>query len=442
VAGKSYAAGSYVVKTAQAFRPHVMDMFEPQDHPNDFAYPGGPPTPPYDITGWTLALQMGVEFDRVRDGFDGPFTKIDGLLPAPASSITGPSDPAGYLISHRINNSFVLINRLLKAGAEVYWLKKQETAGGWDLGTGAIWVPASAGARPVLERGAKELGAAVHAVAKAPAGEALKLKPIRIGLCDQYGGSMPSGWTRWLFEQYEFPFQVVYPPALDAGDLKSKFDVLVLPDGAIRRGAALSGRGSGSGAPDPGSIPEEYRGWVGRITEDKTIPQLKRFVESGGSVVTIGSSTSVAELFGIPVKNYLTEKGPDGKDRALPREKFYIPGSLLRTDIDNTNPLAYGMPAHVDVFFDSSPVFRLEPDSKLKHTSAVAWFSGPEVLDSGWAWGQQYLDGGTAVAEASVGEGKVVLLGPEVNFRDQPHGTYKLLFNGLYYGSAKAAALP
>jgi hypothetical protein len=424
VAGKSYAAGSYVVKTAQAFRPHVMDMFEPQDHPNDFAYPGGPPNPPYDITGWTLALQMGIEFDRVRDGFDGPFTRIDGLLPAPASSIRGPSNPAGYLISHRINNSFVLINRLMKAGAEVYWLKRQET----DLGTGAIWVPASAAARPVLERGAKELGVAVHAVAKAPAGEALKLKPIRIGLCDQYGGSITSGWTRWLFEQYEFPFEVVYPPALDAGDLKSKFDVLVMTDGAIR----LGGGGGGGGG----------RGGGERITEDKTVPQLKKFVESGGAIVTIGSSTSVAELFGVPVKNYLMEKGPDGKDRPLPREKFYIPGSLLKASVDNTNPLAYGMPAHVDVFFDSSPVFRLEPDAELKRTAAVAWFSGPEVLDSGWAWGQQYLDGGTAVAEASVGEGKVVLLGPEVNFRDQPHGTYKLLFNGLYYGSAKAAALP
>jgi hypothetical protein len=445
VAGKSYPAGSYVVKTAQAFRPHVMDMFEPQDHPNDFAYPGGPPNPPYDITGWTLALQMGVEFDRVRDGFDGPFTRINGLLPAPASSITGPANPAGYLVSHRINNSFVLINRLLKANADVYWLKKQETADGQDLGTGTIWVPASAAARPVLERGAKELGVAVHSVAKAPAGEALKLKPIRIGLCDQYGGSMPSGWTRWLFEQYEFPFEVVYPPTLDAGDLKSRFDVLVFTDGAIRLGRGVSGRGGGGGmfgAPDPASIPEEYRGRMGRITEDKTLPQLKKFVESGGSMVTIGSSTSVAELFGIPVKNYLTEKGPDGKDRPLPREKFYIPGSLLKTSVDNTNPLAYGMPRQLDVFFDSSPVFRLEPDVELKHTSAVAWFSGPEVLDSGWAWGQQYLDGGTVVAEASVGEGKVVLLGPEVNFRDQPHGTYKLLFNGLYYGSAKAAALP
>jgi hypothetical protein len=180
---------------------------------------------------------------------------------------------------------------------------------------------------------------------------------------------------------------------------------------------------------------------VGRISDDKTVPQLKKFVESGGSIVTIGSSTSLAEVFGLPVKNYLTEKGPDGRDQVLPAEKFYIPGSLLRTNIDNTNPLAYGMPSQVDVFYDNSPVFRLEPDAAVKHTSAVGWFSGPDVLDSGWAWGQQYLDGGTAVAEASVGEGKVMLLGPEVNFRDQPHGTYKFLFNGLYYGTAKAVAL-
>jgi hypothetical protein len=436
VAGKNYPAGSYVVKCAQAFRPHVLDMFEPQDHPNDFAYPGGPPKRPYDITGWTLAMQMGVQFDRILDGFDGPFTKIAGLLAPPPASVTGPASPAGYLISHRINNSFVMVNRLLKAGADVYWLKSD---------TNAMWVPASAAARAVLEQGAKDIGVPVQAVAKAPAGDALKLKPIKIGLYDQYGGSMPSGWTRWLFEQYEFPFQVIYPNDLDAGDLKSKFDVIVFTDGSIRRGAA-GGRGGGGGgfggpAPDPETIPEEYRRRMGRISDETTMPQLKRFVESGGSIVTIGSSTSIAEVFGLPVKNYLVEKGPDGRDRALPGEKFYIPGSLLRARIDNTNPLAYGMPDSVDVFYDNSPVFRMEPSAALKKTNAVGWFQGPEVLDSGWAWGQQYLDGGTAIAEASVGEGKVVLLGPEVNFRDQPHGTYKLLFNGLYYGSAKAAAL-
>jgi len=168
---------------------------------------------------------------------------------------------------------------------------------------------------------------------------------------------------------------------------------------------------------------------------------LRKFVEAGGAVVTIGSSTGMAELFGIPVRNYLTEMGPDNRERALPREKFFIPGSLLKATIDNTNPLAYGMPEIADVFFDSSPVFRLEPTAALKRTAPVAWFSGAEVLDSGWAWGQQYLNGGAAVVEASVGKGKVALLGPEVAFRAQPHGTFKLLFNALYYGNAQEGRL-
>jgi hypothetical protein len=436
VAGKSYPAGSYVVKTAQAFRPHILDMFEPQDHPNDFAYPGGPPNRPYDITGWTLAFQMGVKFDRVLDGFDGPFEKINGLLPPPPQRVTGAAAPAGYLISHEINNSFILVNRLLKAGAPLYWMKKEETVDGRDLGTGAIWVPASAAVRPILDRAARELGIPVHALAQAPTGEALKVNPIRIGLYDSYGGSMPAGWTRWLFEQYEMPFQVVYPSTLDAGSLKEKFDVIVFVSGELP--AAGGGRGGNANA----GVPDEYRAMQGRISDATTIPQLKKFVGAGGTIVTIGSSTNAAAaVFGLPVKNYLTEVGPDGRERALPNDKFYVPGSLLKMNVDNTNPLAFGMAKQVDVFFENSPVFKLEPTVELQRTSPVGWFAGKNVLDSGWIWGSQYLDGGTAVAEASVGEGKVVLLGPEVNFRDQPHGTYKLLFNGLYYGSAKAAQL-
>jgi hypothetical protein len=432
VAGKNYPAGSYVVKTAQAFRPHVMDMFEPQDHPNDFRYPGGPPNPPYDITGWTLAMQMGVQYDRIQDAFDGPFVKIPGLLPPPPSGVSGPAAPAGYLISHQINNSFIVMNRLMKAGADVYWLKKDQTIDGRDIGTGAIWVAASPAVRPILDKAAKELGVPVHALAKAPTGDALKLNPIRIGLYDQYGGIMPAGWTRWLFEQYEMPFQMVYPATLDAGDLKSKFDVLVFVAGA------LGGRGGRGASTD---VPEAYRAMQGRVSENITMPQLKKFVELGGTVITIGSSTSAAEAFGLPVSNYLTEMGADGHEHALPRDKFYVPGSLLKVDLDNTNPLAFGMPKQVDVFFENSPVFKLGPTAEMQHTSPVGWFAGKTVLDSGWAWGQQYLDGGTTVAEATVGEGKVVLLGPEVNFRDQPHGTYKLLFNGLFYGSAKDAPL-
>jgi hypothetical protein len=416
-------------------------MFEAQDHPNDFRYPGGPPIPPYDITGWTLAMQMAVEFDRLYDDVPGQFTKIQGLLDPPAADVTGPANPAGWLLSHAQNDSFVVINRLLKANTEVYWLKNPATADGQDLGIGAIWVPASAAAKPILQTAAKSLGVAAHGMAAAPTGEALKLKPIRIGLYDQYGGLMPSGWTRWIFEQYEFPFEVVYPQTLDSGDLKSKFDVLVFTDGAARLGNT-GGRGrGGAGAPDPANLPDEYKGMLGRITPEKTMPRIKQFVEAGGSVLTIGSSTSMAELLGVPVKNALTEMGPDGRERNLPQEKFYIPGSILKTSIDNTNPLAYGMGKSAEVFFDSSPTFRLAPDAAAKRTSAVAWYSGTEVLDSGWAWGQQYLNGGTAIVEASIGEGKVVLLGPEVAFRAQPHGTFKLLFNGLYYGSAKSTDL-
>jgi hypothetical protein len=437
VAGKSYPTGSYVVKTAQAFRPFVRDMFEPQDHPRDDLFPGGPPIPPYDIAGWTLAMQMGVQYDRILDGFDGPFTKLKGLQKPLPRGVSGPSNPAGYLISHRSNYSFTLVNRLLAANADVYWLKGPAKADGADLGTGPIWVPASAAALPVLQKGASDLGVAVHAVAQVPAGDALRIPRVRIGLYDQYGGLMPSGWTRWLLEQYEFPFEVVYPQTLDAGNLKSRFDVLVFPDGAVR---GVGGRG-GRGAAEPDDIPPEYRGWTGRITEEKTIPQIKQFVEVGGTVVTMGSSTAMAALLGLPITNALTEKGPNGQDRALPRDKFYIPGSLMKARIDNTNPLAYGMPENVDVFFDNNPVFRLPADAKARGENQVAWFSGKETLDSGWALGQQLLDGASAVVEAKIGEGKVFVMGPEVTFRGEPDGTFKLLFNGLFYGASKPATL-
>ncbi len=442
VAGRSYPAGSYVVKTAQAFRPHVMDMFEPQDYPDDFLYPGGPPKPPYDTTGYTLALQMGVQFDRILDSFDGPFAPATGLQRPPSGSIKGPSNPAGYLVSHRINNSYILVNRLLKANCDVYWLSKEASADGAGMGTGSIWIPASPAALPILQKSTKELGLDAYALATAPSGEAMKLKPIRIGLYDQYGGLMPSGWTRWLFEQYEFPFEVVYPQALDAGDLKSRFDVLVFTDGAARF----------NGGPDPESlfrrpqpaaatIPEQYRSWLGQITQEKTLPQIEAFVKQGGDVVTIGSSTSMGQLLGVPVSSYLTAIGRDEQVHPLTPEQFYIPGSLLKAEVDNTDPLAYGMPDKVDVFFDRSPVFKMQPDAQLKHTHSVAWYSGPETLDSGWAWGQRYLDGGTAIVDSSVGDGKVVLLGPEVAFRGQPHATFKFLFNSVYIGNATTTTL-
>jgi hypothetical protein len=438
VEGKSYPAGSYIVKTAQAFRPHVLDMFEPQDYPNDFLYPGGPPKPPYDTTGYTLALQMGVQFDRILDGFDGPFSPAPGLQSPPSGSIKGALHSVGYLVSHRINNSYILVNRLLKANCDVYWLNKEATVDGEAMGTGSIWIPASPAALRILQQGTKELGLDAYGLAKAPTGEAMKLKPVRIGLYDQYGGLMPSGWTRWLFEQFEFPYQLVYPQGLDAGNLKSRFDVLVFTDGAVHFGGPEQ---AGRPQPSADSIPEQYRSWLGHITKDKTLPQIEAFVKAGGDVLTIGSSTSMGSLLGVPASNYLTEIGRDENEHPLTPEQFYIPGSILRAEVNNTDPLAYGLPNKTDVFFDRSPVFKLMPDAESEHVHAVAWYAGPNALVSGWAWGQKYLDGGTAIVDASVGDGRVLMLGPEVAFRGQPHATFKFLFNGVYLGNATTVSL-
>jgi hypothetical protein len=434
VNGKSYPAGSYVVKTAQAFRPQIMDMFEPQHHPNDFEYPGGPPIPPYDSAGWTLALQMGVAFDRILDGFDGPFQNIGGLLAPPPAIVTNADRAQGFLLSHRENNSFIVVNRLLKAKCAVYWSSQSQTADGKDLGMGAVWVPATSTALPILERAAKDLGVTAYGLAEEPRSLSYRLKPVRIGLYDQYGGLMSSGWDRWLFEQYEFPFEVVYPQDIEEGKLNSRFGALVFTDGAFSETGEHRDR-----QPKPEQIPAEYRARLGRITQEKTVPQLKQFVEAGGMVVAVGGATRLGEMLGLPVENHLTEMGGNGQPRALPREKFYIPGSLLKAAIDNTDPLAYGMQDSANFFFDNSPVFGLRPDASQRGAKAVSWFAGASALVSGWAWGQQYLNGGAAVVEANLGKGTVILLGPEVTFRAQPHATFKLLFNALDLSAANYA---
>jgi hypothetical protein len=276
----------------------------------------------------------------------------------------------------------------------------------------------------------------------------VKLKTQRIGLWDQYGGSMPSGHTRWLLEQYEFPYEVVYPQTLDAGNLRQKFDVLVFVTGAIPAPAnatpgAGSGRGGGGGgrggAAAAADIPEQYRAWLGRVTPETTIPQLKKFLDEGGTILTIGSSTNLAYHLGLPVKDYMVERSPTGLEQALPREKFYVPGSVMQVSVDNSLPIAAGMGKDVDVFFDDSPVFRLEPDAAAKGVKPIAWFSSTHSLRSGWAWGQNYLDGGAAMVEATVGKGKLYMFGPEILFRGQPHGTFKFFFNGIFAGSVDEA---
>jgi Zinc carboxypeptidase len=441
VAGKHYPKNSYVILCAQAYRPHVLDMFEPQDHPNDFAYPGGPPNRPYDATGWTLAFQMGVQFDRELEPFTGPFAKITTDLAAPIpGNITGPAKPAGYLVSHAYNDAYTLTNRLLKANQPVYWLTTKTTADDKELAPGTLWLPYSAETQKLLEAATQQLGINAIAIAKKPTREALQLHAERIALYDQYGGLMPSGWIRWLLEQFEFPFTVIYPQTLDAGDLHQKFDDILFSDGAIPAPRDGQQEGRFGRQPKPEQIPAEFRPWLGTITTERTIPQLQKFVEDGGTLLAIGSSTSIYQHFHLPLENAVTEI-VKGKDQPVPPERFYIPGSLMRTQVDTTNPVAYGMPSKVDVFFDRSPAFRGAPNANLRGIETIAWYADGNLLDSGWAWGQQYLNNSIAVAQATMGKGKVLLYGPEITFRGQPHATFKFLFNGLLYGPSTTATL-
>jgi hypothetical protein len=440
VAGKTYPQGSYIVKAAQAFRAHVMSMFEPQDHPNDFAYPGGPPRPPYDSAGWTVAFQMGVQFDRILDAFNGPFEEVKGPVKPLAGTLgSDPAKAAGFLLDHRVLDSFVALNRLLKNKEDVYWMKNAFLANGKSYPAGTIYIPAKPSVLPVLQKAAKEKGLTFEPCDLKPAGEAFKLKPVRLGVWDQYGGSMDSGWAQWILEQFEFAYDVVYPPALDAGDLNTKYDVLLFVEGGIP-GFGGGGRG-GFGGAAPANIPDEYKALVGRVSVDKTLPLLRKFVENGGTILTIGGSTSLAYHFGLPVANHMIEKAADGREVPVGQQKFYAPGSVLQVKVDTTQPLAYGLAERTDVFYDNSPVFDLLPDASRLKVVPIAWFENMNPLRSGWVWGDQYLYRGIQVIEAPLGKGKIFLFAPEITFRGQPHGTFKFLFNGIYYGPAESAAL-
>jgi hypothetical protein len=444
VGGKSYPAGSYVVKTAQAFRPHILDMFEPQDHPDDLLHPGGPPRPTYDSAGWTLAYQMGVQFDRILEGFDGPFEEVSGCAGVPAGRVAG-MPGAGFMLSRQPNDSFRAVNRLLAAGREVYWLTSSWSSGGKSFPAGTLFMPSGKGVPGQVRDLAEATGLEFTTVAHRPTVEARKLHPVRIGLWDRFGGSIPSGWTRWVLEQFEFPLDLVYARTLDAGNLAAEYDVLIFPSGAIPRAGGSQDGEPPAGRPsqqiDPSTIPEEYRGRLGDITIEKTIPQLRQFLDDGGTLIAVGSSTRLAYHLGLPVADALLERCPDGTERRIERSRLYVPGSLLQARVDKSNPVAHGMGDWADVYFDNSPVFRLLPEAGIAGVRPVAWFSGKRLLRSGWAIGEGYLDQGVVVVDAPVGKGRVYLFGPEITFRGQPHGTFKFLFNAILYARSEAARL-
>jgi Zinc carboxypeptidase len=410
VKGVNYPTGSFVVRADQAFRPHLLDMFEPQWHPMDLQYPGGPPKRPYDNAGYTLAFQMGFNFDRILDAFTAPLTPVTTEVIAP-DPVAFDARAKAWKLSPASNDAFLAVNRLFKANQHVE-----------RLPNGAFVVAATPVSARIIGNLARDRALWVRTATATDKGT--PIRALRIGLWDQYGGSMPAGWARWILEHYEAPFERVFAPRLNAGDIKKDFDVLVflggIPGASGGRGGAGGGRGGGRGA----DIPEEFRAQFGTTSVDTTLPQLKAFLDQGGRIVAIGrTAVDLAQDLGLPITNQVA---------GISQDKYYIPGSVLQVAVDTTQPAAAGAHPVTDVFFDNSPVFKLGPEADARGIRKIAWFAAPEPLRSGWAIGQNYLQGGVEMASAPVGQGTAYFYAPEMTFRAQPEGTFKFIFNTFY----------
>jgi hypothetical protein len=423
--GATMPAGSFVVKCDQPYRAHVLDQFEPQWHPNDVV--DGKPVAPYDAAGWTLAMQMDVQFERSFDAVDGTFELLrafPGFAPAQAPNARARGTSA-WALDPRDSHVAILVNRLLAKGCRVEW----------SAASRVYQVEATPPASEVLTVAAADLGVRVREV---PAAAGTPVRPVRLGLFDTFGGHMPTGWDQWLLLDFGFPVQQVWGDRVEAGDLEKDFDVLVFHTGLPGpRDLERAARAREEQDLDKlaKALPP-FEDWSNlaaratRLTAEKALPALRTFVEKGGTLIAMGGEVEkVIRHFQLPVKvgTYVTTD--DGERRTL-REEFYVPGSLLAIEVDTNHPIARGASAELAAMVDGGSAI-LEVTDKQAPIDVVARYRGADTLVSGWAIGQHYLVGKAAVLCAHVGKGRIVLFGADVTYRGQPLGTFKLLFEAI-----------
>ena len=406
--GATYDAGSFVIHASQAFRPYLLDLMERQDYPDIRRTP-------YDLAGWTLPLQMGVNVVRVMsDSFTVRGQRVtEPLLPAPGA-VHGSGDTYAY--SHRPNHSIAATNRLLAAGAHVYVVT--DTTSAHLPGTFVVTRSDAA----TLETEARTSGVTFSSTENLTGG-IQQLTPAKIGLYKSWVANMDEGWTRWLLQEYAFDADTLHDEDIRSGDLSS-YHAIILPHQNAR---------SLMGGHAEGFMPSEYVGGLG-LTGALA---LQHYVESGGTLVALdGASDFVIDQFSLPVRNVVS---------GTSQNNFFIPGSLVRIMVDTTHALAYGMQEETAAYFVRSRAFEvvqrtgegeggmmeLAPAPELP-IHIVARYAEQDILMSGWARGAaSHIGGQAALMEVGVGAGRVVLFGFRPQFRGQPRGTYKLFFNAL-----------
>ncbi len=437
--GKPYRAGTYVIRLAQVFGRYAKDMLEPQTYPEVRPAPGAPPQPPYDVTAWSLGMQMGVATAFVDAPFAASLELLDSV-PLPPGRVVGGG--GAFIVDARYNDAFLAANRWWAAGATIRRAAGAFTAGGHRFPAGS-WIVQGI-ARQLVERVARELGLEVYA-AGVPAVQTVAVGTPRIGLYQPWGSNMDEGWTRWVLERYGFDYTTLHPQDIRAANpdepdsvvrlpdslraqwpphvagraprtvtrspLRDRFDVLLFADQDA--GSLLEGsRGT--------SIPPAYRLGLGATG----LAAVWEFVRAGGTVVALGSSGDLfIQHWPIPVRD---------ASEGLSAAELLIPGAIVRLQTDPEHPIAWGMPDTTYAYFIRSPFFALTEGFRSQSVSVPARYPNANLRASGWVRGETYVQGRAAVVEVDFPRGgRLVLMGLRPQHRAQTHATFKLLFNAL-----------
>jgi hypothetical protein len=315
-----------------------------------------------------------------------------------------------FVIDGRLNASFKAVNLLLNEGVSVS--RVDEPAAGMRRGDFIV------SADPTLGAIADHTGVSFNALASTPDSGTHEVDRKRVAMYQRYrGGSMDEGWTRFVLEQFEFPYTTLHDEDITRGRLASRYDVIILPHDSP---AMISGEDEDV---PPGRSPQVYPPQYMSGLGEEGADALQKFVTDGGTVVALGDASGYAiDTFELRVRDLVED---------VSSKEFWSPGSTLKVHFDNSNPLGYGMPDDGLVLYWSNAVFEILPSRANDSYATVARYVERDVLQSGWLIGEQHLANKSAMVAAQIGDGQVILYGFRPQHRAQTHGTFKLFFNAL-----------
>jgi hypothetical protein len=423
-----FAPGSYVISTAQPKRVFVKSFLEQINYPdNTWTRSHGDQSPvrPYDLAGYALGEHMGVDAIPIMEPLrDISMSVAKEFVSPPKGSVAGGGD---FILDHSSNDAVKATNRLLAKGYDVSWIPKGFSHEKTYYDPGTILIKGGGGLKSDLQSIADELGLDFRGAPSGVKGTH-KLKTPRLGMYKRYaGGNMDEGWTNWLLQDFEFELTSLFNKDMKDASVAQNYDVIIIPDDTAD--AVIEGqvRRFGGGSRSDEEIPEEYRGGIG----EEGVENIKKFVENGGTLITFNQAYTFAEkVFGLPVEDTLTD---------VPSKKFWCPGSTLHVAVDTSHPITYGMPQNALALFRRSPSLSVSVGDFKDKVSVPVRYHEQNLLQSGWLIGEQYLSNKPAVIEFQVGKGKIILLAFPAQHRAQMHGTFKLLFNSIFYGAADAS---